>query len=218
MKDLIIRADALALKILTRIVQWYVQRSDFKKHKVDFEIRMQQILLAFAVLWATIIPGMLYGVAGEVVQGAIHVGMWSMLCVFDYFRMQHTIAREKPMHDLFFSMRENERVYAMQKEVLAEMFVSMRRMRLTMIAMVVGLTIGIVVPLYFLHPGDWPGNFTSMYLLIGAAFQVIKIYLVYVFDFDPPKKKKKASEKISEMLQRMWADLVGGLSPSPMPA
>lgn len=215
MKELAIKADRKVLQILTSYVRRWVEHKDFEKHKIDFLILAERWRVAALVVWALAIPAMLWAIQGKPIQGAIHVTIWGAMAAFEWYGIELTTKRMKIIHDWLFSMRETPAVYQGEKQRLEEMFESSRKMRCTQTLIMIGVTLSLFAVFTAVsEPGD-PNNFVWQYLFVNTIANALLRYIPYVFNFDPPKKKKKASEAISEMLQKLWSELTAIYVPRP---
>lgn len=216
MKELIIKADRMVLNVLTRHIQKWVEKREYKKHKIDFLIRAEWLQFALLIVWAIVGPAALYLMQGQLLGAVIHTFFWSMLAVFEWFGIQQTTYKTKPTYDFLFSLRGEPGYNKMHAETLEEMFVENRQSRIEGHAMIFGIT-AVLFVIASLATRDAPDAMVWQYLVVNAIANRLKIYIGYVNDFDEPKKKKKASESISELVQRLWGDFIGGLTP-PQPA
>lgn len=215
MKNLIIKADRATLNILTKYVRRWVEWHDEEKHAIDFMIRWEWVQLGALVVWAIVIPAALYVLQGDIAQAGIHVAIWSALAVMEWFGIQMTVRKVKPYHDFIWGMRKNPEFVAMHKQMLEELFVKMRRKRLETSAMMVGITVALFAVFMLVTTKGDPNMMVWQYLFANTIANTLKRYLLYVDDMTQPKKEKKASHAISELLQRMWGELVGGFEPQP---
>ncbi len=215
MKGLIIKADRQVLSAVSWYVRRWIERKDKKKHKIDFMILFEWCQLAFFVLWALTLPAAMYVIAGDEAGAAIHVAMWSALGVMEWLSIQYTIRRLKPLHDWFWALRETPQVYEMEKEMCETLFEKGRSERLLTNAGIMGVTLALFLVFWAVQKSGDPNLIVWQYLFVNAVANMIRRYITYVFDFDPPKKRKKASDSISELVQRLWGQLTGGFVPQP---
>lgn len=217
MKGLIIKIDRKVLDVLTQYVRRWVEWQEHKKHAIDLMIKWEWFEFGTLIVWAITIPTVLYIVEGELLNAGIHVAMWSMLAVFELFSIQYTKGQMKPLHDYMFGMREDPTFSKVHAEMLDRLFVESRRQRLKTTAFIVGITAVLFVVAHLLV-SDQPNNMIWQYLFFNAISMRLRGYLLYVNDFDPPKKKKKASDSITEMLRQLWAGLTQEFVPQPVMA
>lgn len=217
MKNLIIKLDRAVLNVLTGYIQRWIEKREYKKHKIDFKIRYEYVQLAALIVWGIAIPAALYVVQGDPFTGGIHAAVWLAIGCFEYLGIQHTIHREKALHDRLFALRENPEYNKMHKQILEELFVEGRRARLISTAFIIGITVTLFAVSHFALQSS-PDDLVWQYLFANAIANTLKRYIVYVNDFDEPKKKKKASEAITELMSRLWGEFIGGFAPMPAPA
>lgn len=217
MKDLLIKADRLTLDVIERRVQRWVERHNNEKHAIDFMIRFEWVQFAALIIWGVTVPAALYIVKGDSLGAGIHVATWSVLAVMEWFGIQYTIHEIKPIHDFFFKLRENAEYVKMHAEMLEQMFVKTRRQRLEMTAGILG-SIAVLFAVAHFAANNSAETIVWQYLFVNAAANRLKQYLMYVNDMEPPQKKKKASEAITELLQRLWGEFIGGFNPMPQPS
>lgn len=210
---MIIKADRAILAYLTQRVRLWIERHDHKKHAVDFMIRFQWVQFGALILWAIALPVAYDLLEGKGVTAAVHMVIWGALAALDYLSIKSTMQSLKPMHDLFWRMRENPAFVEAHREVLEKHFEESRRERLGISAFLIGMTVVLYILISVVEGA--PLTFVWQFLLGNSIAEAVRRYLLYVNDMDPPKRKKKASQTISELAQRLWADLVGGFTPLP---
>lgn len=208
----------MVLNLMTQYIRKWIERKDHKKHKIDFYILVEWWQFGALIAWAIVIPAALHVVAGESFIGGMHVVIWSFLAAMEWMGIQRTKHMLKPLHDWLWAMRENQTVYEMEKAHCEQRFVESRRDRMKWNAILFGITFAFFG--LFVAVADYadPNWFVWQYLIVNALVNIANRYIFFVFDFDPPKKKKKASQSISELVQRLWGEFIGGFSPQPAPA
>ena len=132
MKKIIIKLDRFILDQLTEYIKKWIAKNEYKKHKVDFTIKMQWIDLSILILFCIAIPVMLYLAQRQPIIAFIHAFIWGLMALMDYTMILWSIKNLKPFHDQMFAMRKNPIYYNMHKEVLEQMFVEGRRRRIIM--------------------------------------------------------------------------------------
>lgn len=217
MMFLLTKIDTKLFNLVSWFVRRWVARREFKKHKVDFIIRVEWLNFAACIVWATVVPSALYLVAGNGIGAGIHFLLWSVLSASDYFSIQITTYKLKPLHDWLFSMREDPRIYEMEKESLEKAFEESRPRRIKQHLFLLAV-LALCFAITYISGMDSANAFVMQYLTFTTAVSALKHYTLYVFDFDPPKKRKKASQSISELVARLWGEFIGGFNPLPAPA
>ncbi len=215
MKNLAIKADRMVLDLLTRIILRWMEKRDRKKHKYDFKIRFGWVQLWAMVIWTVALPTAVYIKEGHVLAGAIAGSIWLMICGFEWWALQQVIHRQKPTHDMLYSLREREGTCEMYGEVLEEMFVADRRGRILGTAAVLGVTAFLAIATFLLVPHELANLLIWQFLVCNAVANRVKDYITYVNDFNKPKKKKTAVESITDLLSSLWHDLANSLTPQP---
>jgi hypothetical protein len=214
MKAIVIKADRLVLRVMTHYVRLWVERWEFKKHKIDFMLRFEWVQFGALVVWALLIPALLFAAEGHIMSGVFHVIMWSVLAAMDLLYMKVSIPGRKAAHDIIFAMREDPGVSKMVAVMLHEEFERSRRSRLAQNGVLFVITFGLF-GLYMLLADRSPTDFVWQYIAVNAIANMIRGYIPFVNDFEPPKRKKKASQSITELVERLWGEFLGGLSPVP---
>lgn len=212
MKTLIVKADRAMLALMTQWVRKWVEKKEHKLHKIDFLIRFEWVQFAGFIVWALVLPAALYVIHGEVMGAVLHAALWSALGVFEWLSIQSTINNRKPAHDYLFKMRENSEYSKIHGEILEEMFEESRGIRLTSTAVLFGIT-GSLFLFSLLTHIDQANAAVWQYLLVNAIANGVRMYIPYVNDFEPPRKKKKAPASISDMLSQLWQTLIGDFKP-----
>lgn len=215
LKDLIVKADRMVLRVVSHYVKRWIAHHEEKKHKIDFLILAEKCRTGALVIWALAIPAALWAIGGEAMHAGIHVVVWGILATMEWFGIELMTRTQKMFHDFRFAARENPQVYESEKLTCHLLFEESRRRRLTEMA-IMGAFVGSMFLIFagLTEAGD-PNNLVWQFLLANTAAGSILRYVPYVFDFEPPKKKKKASERISEMLTQLWKELTEGFAPAP---
>lgn len=211
---MIAKADRALLAYLTQRVRLWIERHDHKKHAIDFMIRFQWMQLGALIVWVIVVPVAYYLLEGKGVLAVSHAVIWTAVGVMEWFGIRHTIQHLKPIHDLFWRMRENPAVVEAIRETLTEHFEETRRHRLQFAAFMIGTTLALYLLMQLVD--GMPLTFVWQYLFANSVADAIRRYLLYVNDMDPPKRRRKASKAISELAQRLWAEVVGGFAPQPV--
>lgn len=218
MKQAIIKLDRLILDQLTSYIKKWIEKKEFKKNRVDFLILTEWVDFGAIVLWATILPVVMFIVEGDFIQAGVQAFIWSILSAIEYVHIQRLILQLKPIYDRWFSMRKNPDFYRMQKEVLEELFEKSRRERLGLHALALGTGgfFSCIIFVMSMVTDDVAHQFMAEFILFNAVMSVLQSYIHYVFDFDPPERKeKKAKESMTELMARAWRELVEGFAPVP---
>lgn len=221
MRKTTIKIDRFILDQLTAYVRKWIQKKEFKKHKIDFEIECQKVKLCLLFLLAMLIPAMTFLFEGRYFQAGFQASIWSISVAMAYYRLQQILHKTKPEHDLAFSQRKNTAVYEMEKQVLEFVFIKMRKQRVYFIVLdfVVSwfFSIGMFL-LCFLFSDLQALLSLVLYFFIEPFLGILEQYIFFVFDFDPPEPKKKVRRaSLTEIVLREWQALIGGLSPHPVP-
>lgn len=206
------RADRKILEFVTFLVQKWMVKRDLKEHKVDFRIWLEWRWFYIKVIWAVILPSSILFANGEIFRTAFHLIFWSGLAGLTYFTVQRTTNDIKPHYDWLYAQRENPAAYKIIKEMMESDFERDRTMRFVMYGTLLGITMAFCI-LGSLVGMDTPNIIIWQFLFVNALFQVFINYLNYVFDFTPPKKKKKAESSITELVMRLWQSAVGDFAP-----
>jgi len=221
MKEKIKQIDKWFLGVLTQYVRKWIKKNNFEKHKVDFEIRLTELKIVLTFTLAAILPAVFYAAEGHIFSASWHFTVWSMMTGIYVLKLGRKIAEEKPRHDILFSLRKNPQVYQMEKEVLEEVFETMRHRRLPFIFFDFAISwffCSMWVLFFYFTPlsTSLPTLFVAVYFFVTPFINAIDMYMIFVFDFDEPDEKKKvAKESISKIFLRAWQNLIGGLAPQP---
>lgn len=215
-KELIAKLDRAALGVLTQYIRRWVEWQDYKKHKIDFMISMEWVGFYTTVFLGVFLSTALYVVMGSIVTAVVHAILWTVFSVFEWYGVQTTIHRIKPLYDILFSLREEPRWVEAHTRELDIDFNESRDRRMMGVGMLWGF-LAVFAPLMHIT-GYPPDDIMIAMFVITFSISTIKMYIPHVNDFEPPKRKKKASEAISELVARLWGEFVGGFQPMPRPA
>ena len=218
MKKQLIKIDRWILNTLTQYVRKWIKKNDFKKHKIDFMLKVELIQIGVVIIFAALLPATWYLIAGQKFSAIAHLTLWLLFTLFYLKGMNLTLSLKK-WHDYIFALRKNPEIYEMEKQATEHYFIESRRRRMEGFAMTIGLTIFISMMLLFLdlvlHQIS-ANTLMVAYFLISNFLSILNRYILLVFDFDEPEEKKKvAKESITEVMLKAWQNLIGGLNPIP---
>lgn len=183
---------------VTVVIRRWVKKKKFQKHKYDFILAFLPWEKAF-FFFSFIVPVALawrrHSWAGVAINLVV-LGVLFALTIGEIKVM--TLIKED--YDFLFLARKDPMVYGMVKELCELGFKEGFKLRTGMIKIQFVMIVFSCVffpwalPLYF----------------IG----IFRPYVHHVFDFDEPDNRKEPKKSLSEVLQKAYKNLIGGLNPN----
>lgn len=197
----------------TEFIRRWIKKQDYKKHKIDFYMKLERLHLFLLIAFGIVAPTIVYIIFGYYFSAGFQVVAWGTITCFWILSMVDTARRTKPRHDLMFSLRKNPAIYNFEKAVMEELFEQGKKSRASELVFFGGFTLVIAIVLaLFATAGS---KVMAIYFILDLPVYFLKKYTFLVFDFEEPKPRKKAKKSLSEIILRSWQELIGGLAPQP---
>ncbi len=213
MKKFLIKIDNLQFKLVKILILRLVRKYKYKHHKFYFLIRIlviDSILFVLCILVLTPL-GMSLN-RDEISRIIFHMFVWSILFFVTLLIIRLTI-QVSQIYDFIWNLRKNPVVYQMEKESCKESFKKQRKTRLLLTSIRIFFLPPFIL-LFCIHSNNWLEMLLPLFLIIHFYItHFIHDYTLYVFDLEPPKKKKKkvkASDSLTEIMKGVFKKLIEG--------
>lgn len=199
------KLDVLLFKATKAIILRGVKKSKMKLNKFYVLKKMLNFGLATQIVLVCCMPAVSFILKCHVIITGI-AAFFAVIEVLDVLRIRNRAERNAQAYDILFQNRKDPRVYKHVKEVTHEVWAAFKEKRLLILKLQVlrlCFYFGLTIPSQIIKPDIF--IVLGFMILVETFCDVIENYALYVFDFDPPKKRrspKKAS--LTELMKKQF--------------
>ena len=215
---LVHRLDDMLFKMISYRVKKWIKKNKYKYHKYYWYKRLIKIqTILFFVTMILLVPIGFYLKEASKISFFIH----SLTCIvfifslWQDFKFNDWFSKE---WDFVWENRKIPQVYKYAKELCKLIHEKGRDMRCKFLrcSIIMLVFLFAVMPLLIMSNGLGLDDFMFVFLMAFVIINILTLYMVSIFDLDPPRRRKKKAvvdEKLSELMQGVWDKVIEGFKP-----
>lgn len=220
------KTDEFLFQISEMIILYFVKKNKYKYNKYKIMLFFKQINIALLILTMLFLTplGIMFknnlNTKELLTTQGILFFFFSLIIFFELLEY-FTLKKKESIYNPLFLLRKYPTIYKLVKSVTMFDFIVKKKLRFNMIKtrfIIYGFFYLIIIPLNLSNGLGLEDSFL-LYFIISHFLIVLNDYLDSIFDFDEPdKKRKKAKEKITDLVRKRLEELGKVCNPLPKPA